>query len=113
MIHNPGTVPDIGLANPGPDVSTVVEESFANYQSAALQQRMSKLLRYDRSRCSFMVHSVPKEHIQELTQHLRWHAKYLFVTDLYKDYYCHFGPSWSEFCEAMDRDRMDRDSPRK
>jgi hypothetical protein len=48
-----------------------------------------------------MVHSVPREHVHVLTQNLRLQGKYLFVTDLCEDYYCHFGLSWTEFCEAM------------
>jgi hypothetical protein len=104
VIHNPGTVPDIALANPGPDITTVVEESFAVYQSAELQQRLSELLQYERQQCAFMVHSAPRENVQGLTQSLRSRGKYLFVTDLYEDYYCHFGPSWAEFCEAMERE---------
>ena len=101
MIHNPGTVPDTALAKPGPDVTTVVEESFVVYQSTELQKRLSKLLRYDREKCSFMVHSVPRVHIQGLTRSLRWRGKYLFVTDLCEDFYCHFGPSFKDFCDAM------------
>ncbi|EPE31768.1 cell surface spherulin 4-like protein [Glarea lozoyensis ATCC 20868] len=104
VVHNPGTVPDTGLANPGPDITAVFEESFAAYQSDGLQQRLSNLLRYDRTKCSFMVHSVPREHVRGLTQSLRWRGKYLFVTDLSENYYCRFGPSWASFCEAMARE---------
>ncbi|KAG9234923.1 Spherulation-specific family 4 [Amylocarpus encephaloides] len=101
VIHNPGTVPDAGLANPGPDVSTVVEESFANYQSAHLQDRLRRLLRYDHGRCSYMVHSVPRHQVVDLVRELRPRGKYIFVTDLHEDYYCHFGPSWGDFVDAM------------
>ncbi|CAG8972121.1 hypothetical protein HYALB_00008126 [Hymenoscyphus albidus] len=101
VIHNPGTVPDIELAESGPDITTVVEESWSNYQSEALQERMSSLLRYDRNQCSFMVHSVPVEEVSRLVQELRHRGAYLFVTDLREDYYCRFGKSWGDFVKAM------------
>jgi hypothetical protein len=104
VIHNPGTVPDPELANPGPDITTIVEESYENYQSSPLQERLSSLLRYDRNRCAYMVHSVPHEKMQSLVNELRYHGKYLFVTDLNKNYYTRFGSSWKRFIEAMQMD---------
>ncbi|CAG8959326.1 hypothetical protein HYFRA_00013096 [Hymenoscyphus fraxineus] len=101
VIHNPGTVPDIELAESGPDITTVVEESWSSYQSEALQERLSSLLRYDRNQCSFMVHSVPVEEVSPLVQGLRHRGAYLFVTDLREDYYCRFGKSWGDFVKAM------------
>lgn len=101
MVHNPGTVPDRELANPGPDITAVVEESFSAYESEELQRRVASLLCYDRGRCSFIVHSVPREHIQQLTKQLRWRGQYLFVTDLDENYYSRFGASWAEFCDTM------------
>jgi len=103
MIHNPGTIPDAGLANPGPDITTVVEESLAQYRSSWVQERIATL-HFDRSKCSYMVHSVPREEVKEVVRELRLRGNYLFVTDLREDYYCHFGPSWSDFVLAMQMD---------
>jgi hypothetical protein len=101
VIHNPGTVPDPEFTNPGPDITTVVEESYANYSKASHQERHNKLLRYSREKCAYMVHSVPVENMQNLVHELRHRGEYLFVTDLSKDYYCKFGPSWKQFIGAM------------
>lgn len=100
MIHNPGTVPEASLATPGADITTVVEESYAQYQSAWLQERLSSL-HYDRTKCSFMVHSVPWDEVEQLVHHLRHRGEYVFVTDLSEHYYSRFGSSWGEFIKAM------------
>jgi hypothetical protein len=102
VIHNPGTIPDNGLLNPGPDVTTVLEESYKNFQSTsgALEVKLASL-QYDRRKCSYIVHSVPRDIIKELVQQLRRRAEYVFVTDLCENYYERFGPSWVEFIEAM------------
>ncbi|KAF7509257.1 hypothetical protein GJ744_008151 [Endocarpon pusillum] len=102
VIHNPGTVPDAGLAAPGPDVTTVLEEPYKKYRSAALQERLSTLMPYDRPRCSYMVHSVPREKVKELVFELRCRGEFLFVTDQHYHFYTRFGSSWSDFIEAMD-----------
>lgn len=94
-------MPDVGYAAPGPDVTTVVEESFVSWSSVALKERMSSLLRYDRSRCAYMVHSVPPNEIRALVESLRDQGKYLFVTNLTEDYYVKFGSSWQEFVDAL------------
>jgi hypothetical protein len=104
VIHNPGTPPDAGLASPGPDITTVVEESYAQYRSATLQERLASILPYERARCSYMVHSVPRGQIGRLVAELRHRGEYLFVTELCEDYYVRFGASWEEFCGAMDVD---------
>ena len=100
MIHNPGTVPDAGFANPGPDVTAVLEEGYAQYQLATVQERLSTL-HYDRSRCAYIVHSVPCDEVKRLVHELRHRGEYLFVTDLRENYYVRFGSSWSDFTEAM------------
>lgn len=102
VIHNPGTIPDVGFAKPGPDVTTVLEESFAQYQLRAptLQAQLPSL-RYDRSRCSYMVHSTPPAELKQLVQELRCRGEYLFVTELREHYYVKFGSSWQDFIEAM------------
>ena len=101
VIHNPGTVPDARLAEPGPDVTTVLEEPYKKYRSAALQERLSTLVPYDRPRCSYMVHSVPRDKVTGLVSELRFRGEFLFVTDQRHHFYDRFGSSWSEFVEAM------------
>jgi spherulation-specific family 4 protein len=100
VIHNPGTPPDTDLAKPGPDITTVLEESFAQWQSSAVQERL-QMVPYERARCAYMVHSVPKVAIKELVKELRHRGKYLFVTDLFENYYARFGSCWKDFVDAM------------
>jgi hypothetical protein len=100
VIHNPGTAVDHRLADPGPDITTVVEEAYEKYRSSEYQKWLATSP-YDRSRSSFMVHSVPIEKVRQLTRDLRERAKYVFVTDLKYDYYQSFGHSWNEFVTAM------------
>jgi hypothetical protein len=101
VIHNPGTIPDASLANPGPDVAAVFEASYAEYRSAAIQERLSSLLPYKRNRCAYFVHSVPVEELKRLVLELRHRGGYLFATDLRENFYVRFGPSWREFIAAM------------
>lgn len=100
VIHNPGTAVDRRLADPGPDITTVVEEAYARYQTPEYQQWMSTSP-YDRSRSSFMVHTVPIKQVHLLICELRHRAGYLFVTDLTANYYQSFGTSWDIFVAAM------------
>jgi hypothetical protein len=100
VVHNPGTVPDAEFGSPGPDFTTVVEESFERYKSAELQERLLRLP-YTRERCSYMVHSVPKDDVRRLVGELRPRGEYLFVTDACENYYASFGTSWDEFIKAM------------
>ncbi|QDS78008.1 hypothetical protein FKW77_002518 [Venturia effusa] len=102
IIHNPGTTVDAKLAaaDPGPDITAVVEESFEQYRSNSMQERLL-LNRLDRSKCSYIVHTVPKDELKPLVHQLRKRGEYLFVTDLCADYYSQFGPGWREFIEAI------------
>ncbi|KAF2709035.1 hypothetical protein K504DRAFT_433822 [Pleomassaria siparia CBS 279.74] len=100
VVHNPGSAVDSRLADPGPDVTTVVEESYANFQSAEHQQWLSKSP-YHRAQSSYMVHSVPSPEVAQLTVGLRARAGYLFVTDVETEYYHRFGASWDKFIAAM------------
>jgi Spherulation-specific family 4 len=81
-------------------VSTVTEESFTQWQSQAVQQRLS-MVPYDYARSAYMVHSVPVDDVRGLVRQLRHRGKYLFVTDLSEHYYVQFGSSWREFIDAM------------
>jgi hypothetical protein len=103
VISNPGTVPDARLENPGPNVAAVVEEPYTAYRSWALQTRLTTL-RHDRSRYGYIVHSVPRNEMKNLVAQLRRRGQHVFVTDLCKDFYCHFGPGWEDFVEMMATD---------
>ena len=115
VIHNPGTAPDQGLAFTGADVTIVVEESYERYCCTPLQERLSLLLLpsantysptdassdIDISRYGFIVHSVPGQAVGPLVHELRHRGRYLFVTDLTKEFYQQFGSSWGDFVDAM------------
>ena len=83
-------------------MTTVLEEPYKKYRSAALQERLSTLVPYDRPRCSYMVHSVPRDKVKELVSELRFRGEFLFVTDQRYHFYDRFGSSWSDFIEAME-----------
>lgn len=105
MIHNPGTVPDPEyqiMDSTMPDITVVAEQSFATYKSEEAEERLKRLLRYERNQCAFIIHSVPKEEIGDLVKELKKRGGALFVTDLCEDVYCGFGDSWGDFVEAMD-----------
>ena len=89
-----------GLANPGPDLTVVVEESFARFQTAPYQGWLSSCP-YGRARRAYMLHSVPRHELKRLVHELRHDAAYLFVTDLCEDFYCRFGSCWTDFLAAM------------
>ena len=103
VIHNPGSAPDSLLADPGPDVTTVFEQSYANFQTAKHQQWLSTSP-YERERTSYMMHAVPEKGIEKFVYELRGRAKYLFVTDLKVDYYHSLGKSWDHFIAALGSD---------
>ncbi|KAF1992691.1 hypothetical protein P154DRAFT_625923 [Amniculicola lignicola CBS 123094] len=100
VIHNPGTAVDARLAQPGPDITTVVEQGHAEFETAEAQNWLSTSP-YDRSRSCYMVHSAPETRIKDITCELRRRAEYLFVTSLRQDFYESFGPSWQNFVNAM------------
>ncbi|KAF2473726.1 uncharacterized protein BDR25DRAFT_256563 [Lindgomyces ingoldianus] len=103
VIHNPGTAVDARLANPGPDVTAVVEVAHSTYQTPEYQQWLSTSS-YDRSRTCYIIHSVQAEDVKRLAYGLRERAAYLFVTDLSENYYQSFGSSWKHFVEAIKMD---------
>ncbi|KAH0537523.1 hypothetical protein FGG08_005698 [Glutinoglossum americanum] len=100
VIYNPGSIPDTRFANLGPDLTAVFEETYQTYRSKALQDRLSSVP-YARSRCCYIVHSVPSNEVRQLVTQLRHRAGYLFLTGLSENYYASFGPTWSDFVAAM------------
>ncbi|KAH0537521.1 hypothetical protein FGG08_005696 [Glutinoglossum americanum] len=107
-IHNPGSIPDARLADPGPDVTVVFEETYQTYQlapsSKTLQDKLASLP-YGRSRYCYLMHSVPKSmggaDLRRLVDGLSKYAGYLFLTDLSDNYYASFGSKWLDFIDAM------------
>jgi hypothetical protein len=99
-IHNPGTSSDARLANPGPDVSVVVETSYQQFLTKNDQDWLKTSV-YDRAHTAYMVHSVPVDKIRAVTLALRQRAEYLFITDLTENFYESFGKSWDNFVAAM------------
>jgi hypothetical protein len=87
-------------ASPGPDISVVVETSYAEFVTKEYQAWLATSP-YDRLRTCYMLHSVPLEKVADVTRSLQKKAKYLFVTSETENFYEKFGPSWEVFVEAM------------
>lgn len=100
VIHNPGTAVNKGLAAPGPDVTVVVETSYAHFASKEYQEWLATSP-YGRERAAYMVHSVPEDQVEGLTRALRKKAAYLFVTSATSEFYEKFGDSWEKFVAVM------------
>ncbi|PWY90402.1 hypothetical protein BO94DRAFT_565046 [Aspergillus sclerotioniger CBS 115572] len=102
VVHNPGTPPDVAMANTCPDLILVCEEPYARYQSLEVQNRLREL-HYHRDRCGYMVTEVPGDvNMFELVRDLRSRATWIFVTEIVGDFYERFGPSsWGRLMEAL------------
>ncbi|KAF7587107.1 hypothetical protein BBP40_007713 [Aspergillus hancockii] len=101
IVHNPGTPPDAALGNLGADLILTCEEAYSRYRSNEVQIRLRDYP-YDRARSGYVIHSVPMHHLQPLVHDLRHRAAYLFVTELFGEFYERFGPSsWNAFLEAL------------
>ncbi|KKY22815.1 putative cell surface protein [Phaeomoniella chlamydospora] len=105
VIHNPGTPPDAGLADPGPDMIVTCEEPYGRYKGQEVQQRLREY-HYDQPRSGYMISAVPEGQIEPLVSELRHRGSYLFVTDLVDDFYESFGESWSNFVAAIETGMM-------
>lgn len=103
VVHNPGAAPDSRFAVPGPDVSTVFEQSYENFRTEE-HQGWLETSPYGRERSSYMVHSVPEGEVERFSYELRGRAKYLFVTDLEVDYYHSMGKGWDRFVKGLATD---------
>jgi hypothetical protein len=100
ILHNPGTPPDAGLTSKRPDVTVVFESSYAKLQSLTAGERRA-LESHGRQEACYMVHSVPREQLREVTREARQQAQFVFVTDATEKFYESFGDGWKEFIEAM------------
>ncbi|RMZ78641.1 hypothetical protein DV738_g3717, partial [Chaetothyriales sp. CBS 135597] len=110
VIHNPGTIPDPDLASgledhqAPPDLVAVVEDSFANYVSAPLQDRLESLCQpphFTRQNICYIVHSVPPSLQAQLVKRLCHRASFLFITDRCSHFYEGFGTGWMDFLDAI------------
>ncbi|RMZ88306.1 hypothetical protein DV736_g4461, partial [Chaetothyriales sp. CBS 134916] len=108
IIHNPGTIPDPDLASEltdqAPDLTAVVEDSYANYVSAPLQERLATLCRpphFARHNTCYIVHSVPRKSQAQLVKYLSHRAAYLFLTDRCSRFYEGFGQGWIELLDTV------------
>ncbi|KAF2855797.1 hypothetical protein T440DRAFT_475158 [Plenodomus tracheiphilus IPT5] len=99
-IHNPGTAVNADLAAPGPDVTVVVETSYAEFVTDDYQEWL-RTSSYDRSRSCYMLHSVPVDKVESLTKTLRERAEYLFVTSATVDFYGQWAVGWDTFITAV------------
>lgn len=102
IIHNPGQVPDNRFSDTNTDTTVVFEES---YQSFQLKETELAGLSQERSRNSYLIHSLPssmsKEDLRALLAKASQTAGFLFVTNLDHNYFESFGSSWSTFINAM------------
>jgi hypothetical protein len=86
---------------PGPDITVVVETSYNQFDTAEYQDWL-RTSPYDRSRTSYMLHSVPEDQVKGVTSALRDRAEYLFVTSAKVNFYERFDvASWENFVTAM------------
>jgi hypothetical protein len=92
MIHNPGTAVNKFLAEPGPDITVVSESSYDKFIKDDYQKWLATSP-YDRSATCYLLNSVPKDKIQELTASLRKKAEYLFLTSATINFYESFDNS--------------------
>nr|OQO24450.1 hypothetical protein B0A51_10169 [Rachicladosporium sp. CCFEE 5018] len=99
IIHNPGVIPDSQLMQDSTDITVVFEQSWGNYSA---QEPALKALSGDRSRYSYMMHSVPSStNLGNLVDDMSRHSSHLFVTNSDSDYYASFGSSWRSFTELV------------
>jgi hypothetical protein len=105
LVHNPGSVPDPRLNTPGPDVTVVVEDTITQFQSLYVQDVLSALTP-EREKYCIMLHSATQEEIESLVQQVRQRAQYIFLTDLFSNYYQAFGAGWRAFVDALSKDEV-------
>jgi hypothetical protein len=102
IIHNPGTIPDARFADNSTDITVVFEDSYHSYKA---QQAGLASLPLDRSRYSYVIHSVPKSmskaNLGNFVDKLSLDAEFLFLTGLDQNYYESFGPWWQNFISVM------------
>lgn len=110
VVHNPGTPPEGPLSEFGsPDLVCVSEEPHPRYINPEVQVRIGTYsLPHDKT--LFQVSGVPLGAVEGVTKGILSRpnkpngprsARYIFVTDLDKDFYESFGESWGRFIKAV------------
>jgi hypothetical protein len=102
VIHNPGVIPDPRLNDSSADITVVFEGPYSDF----LDQRSNlSALTLDRSRYSYIVHSVPGSlSVSALGSTIvpaSQHANYLYFTYVGQDPYESFGPHWNDIINIM------------
>lgn len=98
----------VDRSNPGyqhaggaPDLVVIFEGPYADWRQDAIQERMSRLSRYNRAQCCHIVHSVPSRELKQLAAELKDRGSSMYVTDLTSRFYESFGQSWWELNEQV------------
>jgi len=95
-------IQDAGLENDQTDVTVVFEGPFSDY---TVQQANLTTLSLDRSRKSYMIHSLPSDtslkQLSDLVDTASQSAQYLFFTYLTLDYYSSFDSHWTDFISSI------------
>jgi hypothetical protein len=107
VIHNPGTAVDARFAEAGPDITTVAEVDYGQFQTAEYQDWLAKSP-YGRDQSSYMIHGAPVDGLADFVSALRGRARYLFVTNLSEGCYQSFGDAWEVFVEAISEGSAER-----
>ncbi|KAL3434400.1 Spherulation-specific family 4 [Aspergillus tetrazonus] len=94
IAHNPGTPPDVRLAQPA-EVTFVCEESYARFRSDEVQNWLASHP-IDRDRAGYMISGVPVDELPQLVRDLQTRASWLFVTDVKENFYERFGDAWRD-----------------
>ena len=81
-------------------MTVVFEQSYERYQCTSAAE-LAAMRKYERSGCCYILHSVPHHEVKRVTQEMRRHTDFLFITDLQERYYERFGQSWEKFVDAM------------
>lgn len=85
-----------------PDLVVIFEGPYDDWRQTAIQERMARLSRYDRSQCCHIVHSVPHDSLRELFTEIKYRGSHLYLTDLSERFYESFGQSWKKFSDMVE-----------
>ncbi|BCS28305.1 spherulation-specific family 4 protein [Aspergillus puulaauensis] len=102
VIHNPGTIPDKGLAVPNTDITVAFEQSYNHYETS--QESALKSYDADRDSLAYIFHSVPdmsESNLESFVEDISDRAAYLYLTTRTDQYYEHFDSRLQQFCDAV------------
>jgi hypothetical protein len=105
VIQNPGAVPNANITNNVTDTQVIFEGAYSDVPSQDTMKAKLDILSNDRSRFTYVVHSMPSNvkqpDLRKLVQDAARNAAFLFVTDLTEDYYESFGSRWKDFVDSV------------